>query len=344
MIFWVIIKNMKIKYRVSKLANHFFFISTLAAWHYSCRKEDREKWLRMTGKLSTEEKKALTSFSYLMKTKYGFQSPEKYLGEIFYKYDGAIAWKKLEKLAGEKDCVLIKEVFSKFRHRFESVWKKEHAVRLKVLKRTLRNKKIIEFFDAVAFTFSKAISKKDTITMVVLFSSQSGEFTASGSANLMGNFITLELPDIKENTWQLSYSIALVGHEIGHLYFKKWDGKRMIGRTIKTLHLKKQYDTLPFNTLSIVNEAMTAAFVPAGALGQKYFSSMIADMLFSNLPRAFAAERSLHEGKPVSYYSNLEIYFAWKLFPIACQYLYEKKPIDESFIMKTAMLLKELVK
>jgi hypothetical protein len=65
---------MKIVCKVSKSANEFFYISTLAAWHYSCRKDIRDAWLRRTGALTPEEEKALTSFSELMQVKYGFQS------------------------------------------------------------------------------------------------------------------------------------------------------------------------------------------------------------------------------------------------------------------------------
>lgn len=335
---------MIIKYGVSKLANQFFFISTLSAWHYSCRKEDREKWLRMTEKLTTEEEQALAAFAQLMKTKYGFQSPEAYLGEIFYKYDGALAWRKLERLAGKRDCVIIKGIFLIFQDRFELVWSKEHNKRLTVFKKSVRDKETIKFFDTVALTFGNVSATKDTMTLIILFSPQDGNFTAAGSANLIGNFITIELPDIKEHTWQLSYSVALIGHEIGHLYFKKRSGKTIIGQAMKTLRLKKQYDSLPFATLSIINEAITSAFVPAGALGQKYFSNMIADMLFSNLPRGFTAKQDLRKGKLVSYYSNLEIYFVWKLFPVALQYIRENKPIDKSFITRVGVLLKDLVK
>lgn len=335
---------MKFKFKISKLANQFFFISTLAKWHYSSRKEDREKWLRITGKLSPKEEKALVSFEHLMKTKYGFQSPEKYLGEIFYKYENSTAWKKLKQSAGENDCALIRKIFLVFRKKFELAWEKEHNARLKVIKNALRNKKTVDFLDAVTLTFGGKTSKINQMVLVILFSPCNGDFTAAGSSNLTGNFITLELPDLKENTWQLSYSIALLGHEIGHLYFKKREGKKMITQIIKTLLLKKQYNTLPFGTLTIINEAITSAFVPMGALGQKYFSDTIADILFSNLSQGVAAEQSLRKGKLVSYYSNLEMYFIWKLFPTTRQYLREKKPIDKNFIMEVGFLLKELIK
>ncbi len=278
-----------------------------------------------------------------MRTKYGFQSPETYLGEIFFKNDDAAAWKKLKTLAGEEDHKIIKNTLSLFHPRFEPIWKEKNRGRLNILKRALRDKKTIEFLDVVAFTFGKMLVKKETITLIILFSPRSGDFTAAGSANLTGNFITLELPDLKKDTWQLSYSIALIGHEIGHLFFKKRDGKEIIEQIVKTLRLKKQYNTLPFGTLSIINEAITAAFVPLGALGQKYFSSAIADILFSDLPRGATAEQSLRKGKAVSYYSNLEMYFVWKLFPLALIYLREKKPVDEAFIKATGISLKELL-
>ncbi|MDP1688598.1 MAG: hypothetical protein Q8L47_00500 [bacterium] len=298
----------------------------------------------MTGKLTVDEEKALASFAHLMKIKYGFQSPETYLGEIFYKYDGVVAWRKLKKLAGERDYILIKGFFLMFRNRFELVWSKEHIRRLNTFKKSMQNKKTTQFLDSVAFMFGKAIAVRDTMTLIILFSPQDFSFTAAGSANLIGNFISIELPDMNKHTWQLSYSVALIGHEIGHLYFKKRKGKTMIVSALKKLQLKKQYNLLPFATFTVINEAITSAFVPIGSLGQKYFSNMIADLLFSNLPRGFTAGQALREGKPVSFYSNIEIYFVWKLFPIAYQYVREKKPIDRAFIIKTALLLKDLMK
>lgn len=118
----------------------------------------------------------------------------------------------------------------------------------------------------------------------------------------------------------------------------------MIDTVIGALHLKKHYATLPFSTSTTINEAITSSFAPAGALGQKFFFDSIADILFLNLPRGVVAERTLRKKKLVSYYSNLEMYFVWRMLPIALEYLWEKKPIDKPFIAMTGSLLKDLLR
>ena len=46
-----------------------------------------------------------------------------------------------------------------------------------------------------------------------------------GARKFQENFITLELPVLKKNTWQLSYSLAVLGHELGHMYFSRTKGR-----------------------------------------------------------------------------------------------------------------------
>ena len=180
---------MKIKCRISKLANQFFFISTLAAWHHSCRKEDREEWLRMTGKLSAKEEKALISFSRLMQTKYGFQYKGRYLGEIFYKHTEQTAWPALKKFAEQKeDYVLIKDIFSLFGNRFEKAWKKRRMSSLKILENELQKEKNIEFFNAIASLFDGKKAATQSVNLIIIFSPLGNEQTAAGGAKISGKF------------------------------------------------------------------------------------------------------------------------------------------------------------
>lgn len=339
-----IISIMRIKFLNSKIANQFFFISTLADWHYSVRKEDREAWISMTGQLSSHEEDVLKRFRDLLQTKYGFQSPETYLGEIFYKQNAKEAWKKLEKITGSKKAIFIKDAFRTFEMKFEAAQEKIDRIGLNALAKELKKREVVSFLNEVATLFGNDAAQNETVTIIPLFSPKNGNYTAAGSANLIGNYITIELPALHADTWQMSYSLALVGHEIGHLFFKKRGGKDMIAETMKKMRLKKKYQPLPFETLSLLNEAVTASLVPMGALGQKYFSNTLAKIFFSDLPRGTAAAISVRKNQRTSYYSNLEMYFVWKLFPMAARYLNEKKAIDEVFVKEAASILKDLVK
>ena len=336
---------MKINYKVSRLANQFFFISTLAAWHYSCRKDIREKWISQTGTLTPEEEKALASFSYLMRAKYGFQSPKTYLGEVFYKQSEKTVWLALKKFVKkQEDYAPIKDIFSLFENRFEKAWKKASFASLKVLEDEIGKENVVKFFNTVASLLGDEKIVTRSVTLVIIFSPLGGDQTAAGSANLQEDFITLELPALKKNTWQLSYSLATLGHELGHMCFSKRGGTAMLRDAMKKAHLKERYDQLPFSTQTVLNEAITAAFLPLGALGQLYFSTDLSPLFFSKMPKIIAAEQPQKKKTVIPFYGNLEFWFIWKLFPLSMEYVRNKKQIDKEFIAETALLLKKFVK
>lgn len=339
-----IIERMKIDYKVSKLANEFFFISTLAAWHHSCRMDIREIWLERTGRLTPEEEKALISFSNLMKGAYGFQSKKTYLGGVFYKNTEKRTWPALKRFVKDpKDYLLIRNIFSTFHGRFEKEWKRTNMSSLKILKEELRKNTVSEYLHTTSIIFGGEKASAKTISLVILFSPLGSDHTAAGGANIDGNFVALELPALKKNTWQLSYSLAVLGHEIGHMYFAGRNGDAFIESAIKKLHLKDKYAALPFSTHTILNEAVAASFLPLGALGQSYFSHELAPLFLKNMRKITAVEQSIDDGKMIPYYGYLDLWFAWKLFPTSMEYVCDRKQIGKKFVEKTALLLKEVV-
>lgn len=335
---------MTIRCKTSRLANKFHFISTLAAWHYSCRRDDREKWLQLTGELTEIEENALRVFSALMREKYGFQAPETYLGEIFYKCTDRTAWPALKKLVKNyQDYDDLKNVFSVFENRFKKIWDAADRSGLSILKKEFGKKNTNAFFETVVSLFGDENTKKTEVTLIILFSPFGGEKTAAGSANLKGRFVTLELPVLKSDTWQLFYSIALTGHEIGHMYFAQRDGRKLIDAVLKDLRLKEKYDALPFPTASVLNEAITSAFVPLGILGKIFFADDLTPLMAQNIARANAAEESLHSGKSVNYYGQLEFVFTKNLQSFSEKYVKQGKKIDKKFITEAGRILMNLL-
>jgi hypothetical protein len=208
----------------------------------------------------------------------------------------------------------------------------------------LQKELVDEFLNATAAIFGGEKATKRTIVLVILFSPLGSDQTAAGSANIEGDFITLELPALKKNTWQLSYSLAVLGHEISHMHFAAKHGDALIKKTIKKLRLQNKYDILPFSTQAVLNEAITSAFSPLGALGQSYFSNELATLLFGSMKKITAVEQLRTDGKTIPYYGYLELWFVWKLFPLSMEYMRERKQIDKRFIEGAALLLKETVK
>lgn len=66
---------MNIKFTVSKKYNHFFFVQTLADWHFSCRTQYAGERLREKGPLTEAEKESLIAFKSVMQ-KYSFNPIE----------------------------------------------------------------------------------------------------------------------------------------------------------------------------------------------------------------------------------------------------------------------------
>lgn len=333
---------MKISYRISRTANQFFFISTLAAWHYSCREDIRDVWLHEIGGFTDEEKKSLVAFSDIVKSRYGFQSLDSYIGNVFYGENEDAIWPALKKFVkNHEDYETIKNTFHLFEKKFQIVWENRDINSLVSLKKLLRQKHQKDFIESIARIFG-ARSTPHEVTLCILFSPLKDQ-TASGGANLAGNSITIELPSLKENTWQSAYSLSVIGHELGHLCFSKRGGERMLKKTISLLHLKKNYDVFTYDTLTLLNEAIAASFVPLGALGQKYFPKELSSLLFDNAARAVISEEQLRSGKKTRYYNQLEVWFIFHMFPLASKYLNEKKEIDVEYVRSIGILMKSLL-
>jgi hypothetical protein len=333
---------MKINYRVSRTANQFFFISTLAAWHYSCREDIREAWLREIGGLTDAEKKSLVIFSNVIKSRYGFQSPNSYIGNVFYGQNEDSIWTTFKKFVeNHNDYEIIEKTFRLFEKKFQIVWRNRNMNSFTLLKKSLRQKHQKDFIEAIAWTFGAGLAPSEA-TLCILFSPLKDQ-TASGGANLSGNSITIELPLLKKDTWQFVYSLSIVGHELGHFCFSKRGGEKMLKKTISSLRLKKNYDVFTYNTLTLLNEAVTASFVPLGVLGQKYFPSELPSLLFSNAARAVSSEEQLRGGEKTRYYNQLEVWFIFRTFPLASKYLSEKKEIDAEYIRSVGILIKSLL-
>lgn len=334
---------MKFIFSHSKTANLFFFIATLSLWHYSCRNENRDFWLRVMGPLTSEQTRALSGFRKLMTTTYGFQSPDSYLGEVFYKHSQRESWRLLRRRIPRDDYVGLRRCFAAFTPGFNMVWNTSHASQICLLKKAMKTEAARQYFDDISAVFGADRQAQTDIKVIILNSPLGPGYTAAGSANLKGNYLTVELPMLQDGSWELWFSVALIGHELGHVYFRKRGGKAWVTKVMRELHLKKQYSALPLTTASLLNETVISSFAPLGVLGQKYFSKMLAPLFFGNVPRAMLAASSIRRGKRASYYSNLEIYFVWKTFFLAAAFAHKRMGIDHRYVRRLAEQIKDLV-
>jgi len=338
---------MKLSFKTSKIANNFFFVSNLSEWHFSCRKDYNEAWLKKTGPLTKKESEALDNFKKIMQRN-GFTSKNirnsQYIGKYFYFYPEKKSWNKLKRSVGIADFKKIKKVFNIFRPRFEKVWKQyKNDKRVGIFSQEIKNGEHQKLYKDIELVFAgKKYTKK--IDIIIIFSPHDHEATAAGSACLGEKTIVLELPKLKQDTWQLEFSINILAHEISHILFDERNGRNLIEKSLKKFHIPKIIKHINFSPILLINEAVIESFLPYGYLAQKHSDFRLAFLFLENLDKVSKTLHDFKKGAAVNYYNQLNRYFLWQLYPLAVIYGRQKKKIDQFYVDQTVLILKNLIK
>jgi len=293
------------------------------------------------GALSNEEKKELAIFSNILQ-KYGFiydkNGETKYIGKYFYRYSEKRAWEGLKKNITQKEFLEIKNAFTFFEKRFKKVWDpKELEKRTKILRNLTGNKKWKKLAQHISVLFGGFTPVKE-IFVIALLSPLAGEgVTAAGSANIGGDHITYEVPKLKKEGWEYSYSVGILAHEIAHALFSRRIGEKEIARVIKKEDIPSYIKECSMSTISVINEAITESFIPIGYLGQKYMGGDLAPLLLDNSDKGWLGKEKLD-------YSIVRKYLVWRLYPLAVTYGRQNKTIDEHFIEQAVLSLKNALR
>ncbi|MEW6408204.1 MAG: hypothetical protein AB1465_05970 [Patescibacteria group bacterium] len=335
---------MKFEFKISKLANQFFFISNLSEWHFSCRKEYNQEWLKQTGHLNKKEEKVLEEFRKIIK-KYGFTRDKigksKYLGQIFFIYPEKEVWNKLERFIRKDEFKKIKKVFEIFQSRFNKIWTTKSAniliAQVKYFKRYLNNPKNNKLFEDLKKIIGNGKSPRKFM-VITLASPLKGEgITAAGGANIGDRYITLEIPELKNNSWEFEYSVGILAHEICHILFNSSRKFKILKKNINNLKLPNFLfkNTIPkSNTLEFITETIIESLVPYGYLSQKYFKNfnpMQISFSKGNLKIMGENFEKFKAGKSASVY-RLRKFIIWQLYPFIINWIETKETIDEKFI------------
>ncbi len=157
--------------------------------------------------------------------------------------------------------------------------------------------------------------------------------TAAGGANIGNNHITLELPNIKPNTWQLDFSMGILTHEIGHIFFRISKYKELIEKIIKKRGLPKTIKNIRPErpTTEVMEELIIESLVPYGYLGQKYYKFKPVPFLFSDL-HLLGETYWKYLQKELVIARRWRKYFVWQLYPLLSYYFRENRKIDKNFI------------
>jgi len=318
---------MNLKFRVSKLANFFFFISNLSEWHFSCRKAYNEAWLRATGSLTVREKAILRQLSTVLQ-KYGFITKggkAAHPGAFYLTLPERRAQSAVQKLVTKEEYKILEASFSTLKNRFEKWW---HVCisdmdRIRMFKEALRERGALELFRNVENVLGKPPSGA-AITVIALFSPLGVTETAAGGANAGSYTVTIELPRIRPGTWQCKYSVGILAHEICHALLNK-SMLRTLMCIIRTFRA-----TSHGNLVSLVMEAVVSSFVPVGYLGQRYAPRHFGEIAFSRIHRAY----QLSPTKGYDAFRTSVIIASWKLYPLAAEYGMRKKKLDRRFLLE----------
>jgi len=333
---------MQFKFVVSKLANFYFFIANLSEWHFSCRKDYNEEWMKIIGKLTPREKILLEKFRKISQ-KYNFSSPylqkTKYLGKYFYLLPQNICWQQLKKCVTASEFETIRETFDIFRPKFEKIWRKSQTQGLKTFKQELRKNKWQNLFQDLEMFLGKG---PEILNVIIVFSPLKGNgVTAAGNAMLGYQNLILELPALKKNSWELNYSICILAHEVAHVLFEKNNGRKLIRDALKDEKMPHRFKNCPLTTENLINEIVAESLVPYGYLAQKYSDFKLIHCLFNPLAESYKEFQNFQRTHQINYYRYFIRYIVWILMPLTIIYLNNSKKIEKDYIQKIVQTIKK---
>ncbi len=208
---WRFTKYMNIIFTISKSYNQFFFVQTLASWHFSCRKEYIEKWLEITGPLSKGERESLSSLAGVLK-KYGFDKIEKLqaanIVDFFMRYE-----ESNNRVFSEGEVEIFLHDMSVLASKFNKIWNVE-AVKLEQIKRLLEesvNEYKPEILNDLRILFSDQIDEKSDLEVILLISADG---VMAGGANNGNDVISFECSSA--NIDDLNIMLSTLWHEAIH--------------------------------------------------------------------------------------------------------------------------------
>src|SRR3989344_2351191 len=293
---------MRLRFKLSKTTNHFFFVSNLAEWHHSCRPEYNSAWIAQTGPLNSRERAALERFRRLIQ-QYGFGNKVsgRYLGVPFQTLSERDAWRATAEILTEEELLDLRAVFAIFKPRFEKAWQAapRKSERIQPFAKFMSRKAGKTMLEDLRNIFVEQTSK--IVSIVVLVSPLNQQATAAGGANVGPGHVSLELPDLKSGTWQFAYSVGILAHEIAHLLFEERGGVKIVERVVKKLRWPQKENLISLPVSRILNEGVIESFVPVGYLGQKYFREYLGPILLDNLDKGFIAAEKLMRGSTARY-------------------------------------------
>ncbi len=334
---------MRFNFYISKTANLFFFVSNLAACFPSCREEYNKEWIKLTGKLTQEERESLKKSREIIRkyTNRNLKFKYDYLDIVFTtSKNKSQLWRRIKKLTAEKEFELLQKVFSGLSPRFEKIWE---VARPKLF----INKKNFEYFIK---------SNKEKIKFILSdLADFYGERVPKGSINIFliyvpikkggggkareKRIILLERGVVKKNSYELRQAIAILIHEIIHSFFEGNYLKKLTYNFMRKIGVKKfiKVGKTKYDLEILLREAIASSLTPQGYLAEKYFNLPVKErakkfLKGRNLKKSFLDQRILFR------------YISLVGYDLAKEYVNNKRRIDQNYLKNIYSFIIELKK
>jgi len=320
---------MKIKFKISKLANLFFFISNLSEWSPYCRKKYNQVWLKRNP-LKRNEKEALGNIRNALKK-------HKNIKRHFFKSEKEV-WRGVSQQLTEKEKETLRFSLKIFLPRFEKLWNKREK-ELYQISRVFSKKSLLinKSLKVLKFLYAPR-SVPESVTIFLLINPIT-EHLVGGGGKISSQAIVLECSHItKQNNPHHFFSRVLL-HEIIHMAYED-RVKKVIKRYLDSRKFKNIEPTLRKSAvyketrsfLGTIKEMVAVSLLPEGYLSEYLFKTNIKKSL---LRRKSVRNRNLEHA-----YYDLMLFAVWELYPIAREYYIKKKRIDVQFIEEAAEVWK----
>lgn len=323
---------LEFKFHFNKTGNFFHFLSNLTEWHFSCRKNYNQIWLEKTGALDDKEKQALKQLAKLL-IKYHFSSgqkgpedPSKFLGIPFTISSDRDAWKKVEGWVEPEEFSTLKNIFEVFEPRFEKIWVEEKP-KLASWKTTLIEELAQKKYDDLEKDLEAFFDQKPKYSSIDVYLLMNPA-NLGGGANIGPGRVTLECTALPAEA--VSEVLNVLYHETTHLVFEYGYYQNLLGRFLQSI--KEEYSKKHAFFKSgrglrvIINEAAMSSLLPEGYLAHKYFGSDVFKKVAKGRGEDFGAYR---------------LFASAKLFPLAKDYVENKKPVDRDYLQKVWEVFEE---
>ncbi len=246
---------MQFKIFIKKWGNFYFFIQNLSKWdsqHY--REKHNKFWKEQLEDFSSIEKVALKNFKNI-RSEYKYKS---FFEKAFFKEEDP--WSYLKDNLSHKQYNTLQNIFNLFKDKFEIIFKK-NLPKLKKWEKTLKTKpdpSKIKKICKILSNLYKTSPRSQQIDIYLLMSSPS---QTGGGANIDNKSITVEISQQSRSKEAINHIMALIWHEITHLYFEVGYYAPLIEKL-----------SIPQKDRSKIKEFTTSSLFPKGILGKNFFN------------------------------------------------------------------------